>query len=399
MSHVLEVQLGAADGEASPGATTCYDSKLGGLPDWPSPLVSHFNNACKLCGLSRPLVFQCYAPFENSPYHRTVYIYGCINPNCWNNSESWSCIRVQYKDENKNVTTESTTPQNNVVSDMWCTDANNWEEDEMTSNTDESSTPQPCNSKDEIMEEISHDFGNLNCTNVHSRLHELQKIANETPQASANIEIDGSSQVIVETPTFPVNDIRQILNQKPDLPAVSENTSIQFKSIFVRVYPENFITPDKDRHIDELLLKYQQDMNIEMQEDKTKVKKNNVFVNEEYEKETPLHGDTLFHSFLTRIKMNPEQIVRYSLGQQPLLISELPNNIKALKCQNCLGNVQFELQILPTVIPHLRIAGSNQTHLEFGNVIVYTCKNSCWKNDEQYVSEIVIVQAERILIF
>ena len=45
-------------------------------------------------------------------------------------------------------------------------------------------------------------------------------------------------------------------------------------------------------------------------DNKTKSKHNKGFVNEEYEKEKPLHGDMLFHSFLTRIKKNPEQIVR-----------------------------------------------------------------------------------------
>lgn len=40
---------------------------------------------------------------------------------------------------------------------------------------------------------------------------------------------------------------------------MSENTSIQFKSLFVRVYSENLNKTENDRHINDLLLKYQQD--------------------------------------------------------------------------------------------------------------------------------------------
>lgn len=32
---------------------------------------------------------------------------------------------------------------------------------------------------------------------------------------------------------------------------------------------------------------------------------------EKYEKSQPLHGDKLFHIFMSRVKANPDQIVRY----------------------------------------------------------------------------------------
>lgn len=32
---------------------------------------------------------------------------------------------------------------------------------------------------------------------------------------------------------------------------------------------------------------------------------------EKYEKSNPLHGDKLFHGFLSRIKSNPDQIIRF----------------------------------------------------------------------------------------
>ena len=53
--------------------------------DWPVDGIPQ--PLCRLCGLSLPLVVQVYAPMDNSPYHRTLYVFGCINPNCWNQNE------------------------------------------------------------------------------------------------------------------------------------------------------------------------------------------------------------------------------------------------------------------------------------------------------------------------
>lgn len=57
------------------------------LQDWPIDGVT--SPLCKLCGLPPPLIIQVYAPLENSPYHRTLYLFGCLNPNCWNQNERY----------------------------------------------------------------------------------------------------------------------------------------------------------------------------------------------------------------------------------------------------------------------------------------------------------------------
>lgn len=41
---------------------------------------------CKLCGSVVPLLLQIYAPIkERLQYHRTLYVFACINFNCWGN--------------------------------------------------------------------------------------------------------------------------------------------------------------------------------------------------------------------------------------------------------------------------------------------------------------------------
>lgn len=41
---------------------------------------------CNVCGSVTPLLLQTYAPVkERMQYHRTLYVFACINPNCWGN--------------------------------------------------------------------------------------------------------------------------------------------------------------------------------------------------------------------------------------------------------------------------------------------------------------------------
>ena len=86
---------------------------------------------CKLCGLRQLLALQIYAPLENSRYHRTLYIFACINPNCWNQNESWTCLRVQTIDDQSTITNKSDNGGLSAPSTTtsWLSDADDWEED------------------------------------------------------------------------------------------------------------------------------------------------------------------------------------------------------------------------------------------------------------------------------
>lgn len=66
------------------------------------------------------------------------------------------------------------------------------------------------------------------------------------------------------------------------------------------------------------------------------------------------------------------------------------------KCSYCQGEMVFEFQILSTLIPKLRLAtdGKDGTRLEFGTVLIYTCRQSCWSSDSLVQQESVVVQAE-----
>lgn len=64
--------------------------------DWPNGEIKV--PTCPLCSTARPLLLQLYAPLEMSQFHRTLYIFACLNPVCSQNSKSWLCVRTQHLD-------------------------------------------------------------------------------------------------------------------------------------------------------------------------------------------------------------------------------------------------------------------------------------------------------------
>ncbi|XP_067618998.1 programmed cell death protein 2-like [Eurosta solidaginis] len=93
------VYLGYEDEEITSNHGSILNStvnKVGGAPDWPSGEIKV--PSCPLCGTARPLIVQLYAPLEQSQFHRTLYVFACLNPACSQNSKSWLCIRTQHLD-------------------------------------------------------------------------------------------------------------------------------------------------------------------------------------------------------------------------------------------------------------------------------------------------------------
>lgn len=90
---------------------------------------------------------------------------------------------------------------------------------------------------------------------------------------------------------------------------------VQFTPHFMSVWEEaseKYPTKISDSHVKELLQDYQQ-KNIESSEltsvdnDEESLSMKNF---EKYEKSHPAHGDKMFHRFLSKIQMNPGQILR-----------------------------------------------------------------------------------------
>ncbi|KAI8117511.1 hypothetical protein FF38_11058 [Lucilia cuprina] len=93
------VYLGYDDEEITEKHVSLLNStlnKIGGTADWPNGEIKI--PPCPLCGTARPLIVQLYAPLEMSQFHRTLYVFACLNPVCSQNTKSWLCVRTQHLD-------------------------------------------------------------------------------------------------------------------------------------------------------------------------------------------------------------------------------------------------------------------------------------------------------------
>lgn len=396
-------------------------NKFGGKADW-TTTVPLSSPPCPLCQFPRPLIVQIYAPLDNSQYHRTLYLFACINPNCWNQNESWICLRGQVlEQQNTDVTVSNNTPAANVTD--WCQDADDWDDNNANNNEENGNLINPAPehlSEDEescsFEEVVRSGLGNLTVddrnANKEAKLADLQGGGavgrQNSPIASAEIEGDENEIVSIDAPTAPQYDIPALLQEVTPLPQElyhrasqkDGNHALQFMPYFISVGEEvntasNLIP---DHHIRDLLQEYQQN-NEEgenlLHVEPLPVNASDAATLEKYEKSLPAHGDKIFHHFLTKIHNNPGQILRYNRGAAPLLISPLQDVPR--KCKNCQGELIFEMQVLSTLIPNLRLQAdeNNGSRIEFGTVLIFTCLRSCWSSDANFREEEIVVQAEK----
>ncbi|KAK6626588.1 hypothetical protein RUM44_009062 [Polyplax serrata] len=379
-----------------------WTNKVGGCPDWPVGGIS--SPICQLCGLTQVLVVQIYAPIENSAFHRTLYVFCCINPNCWNHSESWTCLRSQYLDPE-----ESTSRSNVNGGGEWCAGADDWNDGNgnfENGNTVSSLHSMSDNESDESDScSLSAMIGNMTVDECNANWDGMEKSSGAvgkqmSPVATAEIEKEESEVVCIDTPTTPQKDLLALLQETAPVPHYmragerNQNALISFSSFFISVAEEGTTSCNSD-HIRELILEYQRNNGDVLFHGSHQHRDENEAAAEDYEKAIPAHGDKMFHHFLNRIQKNPGQILRYNReGDSPLLFYPLRDVPR--KCSHCNGEATFEMQLLPTLIPKLQFPDEEETRVEFGTVLIYTCKKSCWSSDDKIKFERVIVQVEKI---
>ncbi|XP_045467473.1 programmed cell death protein 2-like [Harmonia axyridis] len=382
-------------------------NKIGGKPELPSN-IEWDSPKCSLCQLPKPLVVQIYAPLDNSRYHRTLYVFACINPNCWNQNESWTCLRIQSQESIPDESTQFVSKTNSM---NWCNDADDWGDDKNANENEENGNIISSERiSDEDEESFSFDdsvrsiFENLSVDDRNANIGAQGGAVGRqnSPGASAEIEGDEGEIITIDSPIMPQRDIRAMLHETAPLPSeicgasnLSRCPSLYFSSFFMSVWEESNTAPNfNDIHVKELLQEYQQkeefnDINIETNDGRQSEG------HESYEKSVPAHGDKTFHYFVSRMQKNPGQILRYSREcEGPLLLRPLQEIVP--KCPYCQEERIFEFQILSTIIPKLKLTIDHKTcsRLEFGTALIYTCRNSCWSSDNEVRMETVLIQKE-----
>ncbi len=86
------------------------------------------------------------------------------------------------------------------------------------------------------------------------------------------------------------------------------------------------------------------------------------------------------------------------VSRTPLFLSKPEVGKIPQRCTSCQGRLICEVQVLPSIIPSLRLEAGDRgvTPLEFGSVLVYTCLRSCWDDKSLYKNELVYLQAETL---
>ncbi|XP_055716134.1 programmed cell death protein 2-like isoform X2 [Phlebotomus papatasi] len=385
-------------------------NKIGGNPDWPISGITVPN--CPLCGLARPLILQIYAPLEGSQFHRTLYVFSCVN-SCSNQSSSWLCVRSQtlektFEKENSRIPHQG--PESQTMNVNWCAGANDWDVPDESKIADVENCNEENGNTISKLDKMSDEDDESNSTevdllniieNVHidernanSGAQEGAAAINNSPKASAEIETDETELIIIDTPEAPQRDLIALFKQNSVLS--SEQVNLTLRSFFISVDEENQSSVDNSDHIRDLIHEYQKkddDLKKSPEGASAGDKRGELLGDgEQYEKGVPAHGDVMFHAFITRIQENPGQILRYSRNTVPLLISYLKESIP--KCTYCGSDLICEVQILPTIIPHLQLENCDAAPIEFGNVLIYTCAKNCWDTPDKMRIETVIVQQE-----
>lgn len=406
-------------------------NKFGGIPNWPSSEIAI--GPCPLCGQTRPLIVQIYAPLENSQFHRTLYIFACLNAPCSTQSHSWVCVRTQALekspvDNESDMTATSQFVKTTSQNIPWCTGADDWDEEDLGIESggnnfmrvDTAQIPDIANEEngniiqyergktsdeDEESNSLENDplpgFGNLRVDERNANGAGAKGgIIDNLYMSKVTAEIEGVDDdvVVVETPVSPKRDLIALMKQ-PQI--ISRDiVDLTLKSFYINVDEEHSALPIISDHVRQLLQEYQKYEEVKTSPDSpighgvAGGGHPTPMDQELYEKGIPMHGDLMFHNFMTTLQTNPGQILRYSRNAAPLLIAPL-KELVAPVCQHCGSELICEVQILPTIIERLRLEASGQcVPIDFGNVLVWTCIKSCWDTPDRMRSEIVVVQQE-----
>ncbi|KAK3586101.1 hypothetical protein CHS0354_033221 [Potamilus streckersoni] len=206
---------------------------------------------------------------------------------------------------------------------------------------------------------------------------------------------------IVEPEDMSLPDPAETTKLLKDLQLSSKGVTergISLVGYYLNVIEEPVSENDLDqKHVTKLLKEYEQregKLVQEFEDDSAgmDVRGSNV---EKYEKTAVAHGDVFFHKFRNKISPCPQQCVRYDWNGIPLYINKpSPLSAEQTTCSECGCLRVFELQLMPALVPYLHLPQSIDPAVEFGTVLIYTCKASCWKDGDTNKSELALVQSD-----
>ena len=317
-----------------------FPSKVGGRPAWLDLKNINVDVSCTIC--SDPCLFLCqiYAPIDSQPsaYHRTIFVFVCKNPNCCksNSNNNFKVFRCQLP-----LVNDYYPPEEPTDDPDWSTD-----------------------SKVEKFNDICHVCGCLGS-------YQCSKCK--------LIKYCSKSHQVFDWKTNHKNICNSVVTTTPT-PENSNNTfNLLFPEYEIIEEEEEEKCDDSDENITESKTEekksYEErfnDLKQLLEEGNLQNASDDLLMDLDNGKEYKY----LKH-FKTKLKLVPDQVVRYARGGTPLWISEPKYSNEDIPfCEECMGPRQFEFQILPTLLSYLDVDKLDDS-LDWGNLLIYTCKNNC----------------------
>ncbi|XP_071755201.2 programmed cell death protein 2-like [Centroberyx gerrardi] len=336
------ILIGLCDGEIDKKYQSSYlTNKVGGLSDL-LPVLTWQPPRCGACGSALAQVVQVYCPLQDSPYHRNLHLFACRSVACGGRTESWRVFRSQGLEAEPTAPSRPAEEPPLPATD-WCDGADDWGMEGEEEEEGEGGRGGGGGLKTEIQAEEEAERPVAGQEEVRSRLQDLR--------------LGGTEQ---------------------DAPV--------FRPFFISVVEESDLGGGAGglelEHAQHLLREYERREGVAVgQLESGREEGGGGGGEEKYEKSRARHGDMVFSRFMKRISVCPEQILRYCWAGTPLFVSEPPSNMAQMVpvCGRCGTSRGFELQLMPALVSLLRGRGrSAEPELEFGTVLVYTCRRSCW---------------------
>ncbi|XP_017017030.1 programmed cell death protein 2 [Drosophila kikkawai] len=339
----MDIDLGFAEkrDDANWLTNRYFPSKLGGQPAWleldslppPSQLQ------CSKCKAPKSFLAQLYAPYEDDfNFHRSIYVFLCRNPDCQQaqSAGNFTVLRSQLPLKNKFFSEEDPDDEGDPLPAIPCL--------KKLCAACGCHAPHACAKCKAIHY----------CSAEHQRAHWPRHKLN----CGSSAEVTREALIKVEFPEFEI-----VMDSNPT--KASED--------------------DKDD--DARLAEFQELEASGKTGDLSNVSEAEM---DKYFGNTAAADDKTFRQFKKQTAAEPEQIVRYKRGGQPLWITDtartVADQLQPLpNCKRCGGARQFEFQIMPQTLTLL-----DDENLDWGVLAVYTCAKSC--PIEGYEEELLIKQ-------
>lgn len=363
-----------------------FPSKVGGKPSWIEPRSIPGNDRLKCNNCKYPMLFllQFYAPLsiKESTHHRMFYVFCCRRGTCLKLYNSYKVFRCQLPQINDYYESDTNEEDDNVdIDEKQDFEAQLKSEKFLNRLRDFPSLCKLCGVNGPHLCSACRKV--YYCSKEHQIVHWKQLGHSKECKDFAKMDIEDKL----------VSDHSNIVqsNLIPKLKSyfIQKNYNLESNPIafdeWEIVTEEESILLEKmkerdDKKIQSLLDQY----NKTISDPKVKKDIEESQIDESIMKEQ----DKQFIKFQERIRADPEQILRYTTdpNEEPLWISSNNINPEVPKCQYCGSERIFELQILPQLIYYLKVSerkidilsdDRGYTPIEWGNLIIYSCKNSC----------------------